>query len=315
MNKESIPWVEKYRPDVFEDIILDDNNRELFKNILDRNYFPNLLLHGPPGIGKTTTIINLINKFKKKNNEESKTLVIHLNASDERGIDIIRNNIYNFVLTDNLFSKGTKFVILDEVDYMTRIAQQALKCLIQEYNKDIRYCLICNYISKIDYSLQYEFVKVRFNKLNEDDIFNYLNKINKKENINMNKNTIKTIIKSYDSDIRSMINYIQLNQNINNWNKHILNNSVYEELNELFKKNKGSTEIIGHFNKISVEYNQDKLYLIKGFINYFIRNNLEINCISGLLNKFELLIHNNKSSIENNLIYFINIMKCYYRQN
>ena len=127
MNKESIPWVEKYRPEVFEDIILDNNNRELFKNILERNHFPNLLLHGPPGIGKTTTIINLINKFKKKNNEESKTLVIHLNASDERGIDIIRNNIYNFVLSDNLFSKGTKFVILDEVDYMTRIAQQALK--------------------------------------------------------------------------------------------------------------------------------------------------------------------------------------------
>ena len=123
MNKESIPWVEKYRPDIFEDIILDNDNRELFKNILERNHFPNLLLHGPPGIGKTTTIINLINKFKKKNNEESKTLVIHLNASDERGIDIIRNNIYNFVLSDNLFSKGTKFVILDEVDYMTRIAQ------------------------------------------------------------------------------------------------------------------------------------------------------------------------------------------------
>ena len=106
MNKESIPWVEKYRPDVFEDIILDDNNRELFKNILDRNYFPNLLLHGPPGIGKTTTIINLINKFKKKNNEESKTLVIHLNASDERGIDIIRNNIYNFVLTSPIEPGG-----------------------------------------------------------------------------------------------------------------------------------------------------------------------------------------------------------------
>ena len=131
MNKESIPWVEKYRPNVFGDIILGDNNKELFKNILERNHFPNLLLHGPPGIGKTTTIINLINKYKKQNDEESKTLVIHLNASDERGIDIIRHNIYNFVISDNLFSKGMKFVILDEVDYMTRIAQQALKCLMQ----------------------------------------------------------------------------------------------------------------------------------------------------------------------------------------
>jgi len=73
--------------------------------------------------------------------------------------------------------------------------------------------------------------------------------------------------------------------------------------------------MIDYFNKISVEYNQDKLYLIKGFINYFIRNNLEIKNVSEILNKFELLIHNNKSSIENNLIYFINIMKCNYMEN
>tara|TARA_B100000900_G_C20533452_1_gene697323 strand:+ start:453 stop:1370 length:918 start_codon:yes stop_codon:yes gene_type:complete len=300
MNKESIPWVEKYRPDVFEDIILDDNNRELFKNILDRNYFPNLLLHGPPGIGKTTTIINLINKFKKKNNEESKTLVIHLNASDERGIDIIRNNIYNFVLTDNLFSKGTKFVILDEVDYMTRIAQQALKCLIQEYNKDIRYCLICNYISKIDYSLQYEFVKVRFNKLNEDDIFNYLNKINKKENINMNKNTIKTIIKSYDSDIRSMINYMQSNMH----NKiNILDDNVYKNLLTI-----NNNENINNFNKslssLENKYKINKSLILKNYIIYLLNNKLDL-LNSVMIEELEYIIHN----LENedlciNYIYF-----------
>ena len=80
--------------------------------------------------------------------------MIHLNASDERGIDIIRNQIHSFVRTMNLFESGFKFVILDEVDYMTRSAQQALKCLIQEYNDNVKYCLICNYISKIDESLQ-----------------------------------------------------------------------------------------------------------------------------------------------------------------
>mgnify|MGYP001444284930 FL=1 len=300
MNKESIPWVEKYRPDVFEDIILDNNNRELFKNILERNHFPNLLLHGPPGIGKTTTIINLINKFKKKNNEESKTLVIHLNASDERGIDIIRNNIYNFVLSDNLFSKGTKFVILDEVDYMTRIAQQALKCLIQEYNKDIRYCLICNYISKIDYSLQYEFVKVRFNKLSEDDIFSYLNKINKEENINMNKKTIRNIIKNYDSDIRSMINYMQ--SNIHN-KINILDDNVY---NNLLNINKN--ENINNFNKclnvLENKYKINKSLILKNYIIYLLNNRLDL--LNGeMIGELEYIIHN----LENedlciNYIYF-----------
>ena len=300
MNKESIPWVEKYRPDIFEDIILDNNNRELFKNILERNHFPNLLLHGPPGIGKTTTIINLINKFKKKNNEESKTLVIHLNASDERGIDIIRNNIYNFVLSDNLFSKGTKFVILDEVDYMTRIAQQALKCLIQEYNKDIRYCLICNYISKIDYSLQYEFVKVRFNKLSEDDIFSYLNKINKEENINMNKKTIRNIIKSYDSDIRSMINYMQ--SNIHN-KINILYDNVYNNL-----LNINMNENINNFNKslnvLENKYKINKSLILKNYITYLLNNRLDM-LNSEMIGELEYIIHNlDNEDLCINYIYF-----------
>jgi len=300
MNKDSIPWVEKYRPAIFENIILDSNNRELFKNILERNNFPNLLLHGPPGIGKTTTIINLINKFKKKNNEESKTLVIHLNASDERGIDIIRNNIYNFVLSDNLFSKGTKFVILDEVDYMTRIAQQALKCLIQEYNKDIRYCLICNYISKIDYSLQYEFVKVRFNKLSEDDIFNYLNKINKEENINMNKKTIRNIIRSYDSDIRSMINYMQSNMH----NKiNILDDNVYKNLLTINKDDK-LNNFIKSLNVLENKYKINKSLILKNYIIYLLNNRLDL-LNSEMIGELEYIIHNlENEDLSINYIYF-----------
>ena len=300
MNKESIPWVEKYRPDVFEDIILDNNNRELFKNILERNHFPNLLLHGPPGIGKTTTIINLINKFKKKNNEESKTLVIHLNASDDRGIDIIRNNIYNFVLSDNLFSKGTKFVILDEVDYMTRIAQQALKCLIQEYNKDIRYCLICNYISKIDYSLQYEFVKVRFNKLSEDNIYSYLNKINKEENINITKNTLRNIIRSYDSDIRSMINYMQSNVN----NKiNILDDDVYKDLLNV-NMNNNKNNFNKSLNVIENKYKINKSLILKNYITYLLNNRLDL-LNSKILEELEYIIHNlENEDLCANYIYF-----------
>ncbi len=209
----SIPWTEKYRPSKFSDIILSPYNKNLFVNILQTNIFPNLLFHGPPGIGKTTTIINLINKYQQLNNEENKQTVIHLNASDERGIDIIRNNIYNFINSDNLFYKGTKFIILDEVDYMTRTAQIALKYLIQEYSSNVKYCLICNYVSKIENSLQNEFVKVRFNKLNNNHIFEYLNMIIKKESINVSNNIVHKIIDYHNSDIRSMINFLQANIN------------------------------------------------------------------------------------------------------
>ena len=149
-TKKYCPWVEKYRPKSFNDIIFDDINEHILNNMIKNNYFPNLLLYGPPGTGKTTTIVNLIKQYQQKNNQESKGLIIHLNASDERGIDVIRNQILQFVRTNNFFENCIKFVILDEVDYMTKTAQQALKYLLQSSNYNVRYCLICNYISKID---------------------------------------------------------------------------------------------------------------------------------------------------------------------
>ena len=117
----NIPWIEKYRPNSFENIVLDPINRQIFDNIISQNNIPNLIFYGPPGTGKTTTIINLINKYQEKYNQKNKGLMIHLNASDERGIDVIRNQINNFVNTKTLFTHGIKFIILDEVDYMTKM--------------------------------------------------------------------------------------------------------------------------------------------------------------------------------------------------
>jgi len=110
MNK-NVPWIEKYRPTTFNDIVLDPINRKIFSNILNKQYFPNLLFYGPPGTGKTTTIINLINEYQTKYETKTSENIIHLNASDERGIDIIRNQIQLFVKSKNFFNKGMKFVI------------------------------------------------------------------------------------------------------------------------------------------------------------------------------------------------------------
>ena len=136
--KNSTPWVEKYRPSCFEDIVLDPLNKILLKNIIDNNYFPNLLFYGPPGTGKTTTIINLVNVYQEKMNLKNKGLMIHLNASDERGIDIIRNQINSFVNSKSLFGDGMKFVILDEVDYMTKTAQIALRYRSEEHTSELQ---------------------------------------------------------------------------------------------------------------------------------------------------------------------------------
>ena len=177
MSNDYLPWVEKYRPNNLEDIVLSKYNKKTLINMLNNKYISNMLLYGPPGTGKTTTVINLIKNYQKRNNELNKGLLIHLNASDERGIDIIRNQIQVFVNSNGLFKQGTKFVVLDEVDYMTKNAQQALKQLIQDYNESVRYFLICNYISKVDQSLQKEFILMRFSQLPKENILVYLNDI------------------------------------------------------------------------------------------------------------------------------------------
>ena len=230
--KQSIPWVEKYRPTNFDDIVLDPVNRKIFKNILEKNYFPNLLFYGPPGTGKTTTIINIINEYQVLYNQKNKGTIIHLNASDERGIDIIRSQIHQFVKSKNFFEAGLKFVILDEVDYMTKNAQQALKYLLQSSCYNVRFCLICNYISKIDESLKNEFICIRFNQLPKNDIYKFIKNITKNENLDLSDAVIDRIQQIYNSDIRSMINFIQLNQNITMWEENIITDEVWENLHE-----------------------------------------------------------------------------------
>ena len=291
-NLSTIPWVEKYRPTRFDDIVLDPLNKIIMENILKHNYFPNLLLYGPPGTGKTTTIINLVNSFQEKNNQKNMGLMIHLNASDERGIDIIRNQISQFVYSQSLFSNGTKFVILDEVDYMTKNAQHALKYLLQSYSNNVRFCLICNYISRIDESLQNEFMKLRFNQLPEKDIINFLNVINEKEQLYLSQQKIYSIQKLYKSDIRSMINYMQSNQNMK-IEHNIISNDVWTCLSAhiLTSNNqKNINKTINLIHKISIDYNIEVKNILKDYLNYIIRNKQEyLN--SDFLKFCEIMMH------------------------
>ena len=316
--KNTIPRVEKYSPTNFDDIVLDPINRKIFKNILEKNYFPNLLFYGPPGTGKTTTIINIINEYQIKYNQKNKGTVIHLNASDERGIDVIRSQIHQFVKSNNFFDKGLKFVILDEVDYMTKNAQQALKYLLQSSCYNVRFCLICNYISKIDESLKNEFICVRFNQLPKDDIYKFIKNISINENLNITDMAIDRIQKNYNSDIRSMINFIQLNQNINNnkfsiWEDKIVTDELWEDINVFINSNVSNSynfqidntmEWKELLNDISIKFNIDKKTILKNYLNYIIRKKPEV-----LNNDFfiitETIMHSNDSNINHLLEYFI----------
>lgn len=291
-----IPWLEKYRPSNFNDIVLGESNYSLFRNILDKNYFPNLLFYGPPGTGKTTTIINLINEHQTIYNRRNKSTVIHLNASDERGIDIIRNQINQFVKSRNLFESGLKFVILDEVDYMTKNAQQALKYLLQSSTHNVRFCLICNYITKIDESLKNEFICVRFNQLPKEAIFSFIRKISDLEKIDMDDNIIRAIQGIYGSDIRSMINFIQLNQNLKDtqWINTIMNSDIFQKIHIMFSSSHevlSTDELILQIHNISVRYNTDKKTILYKYFDHIIRNHKEF-VVPKFIDILQISIHN-----------------------
>ena len=301
MSNSGIPLVEAYRPKHFEDIVLDPLNKLILKNIIETSYFPNLLFYGPPGTGKTTTIINLINAYQEKLNNKNKDLIIHLNASDERGIDIIRNQINSFVNSKPLFNNGMKFVILDEVDYMTKNAQQALRYLLQNYSGGVRFCLICNYISKIDEGLQNEFIRLRFNQLPKQEIIQFLTHISDSEKLNMSQKSLSCIQKLYKSDIRSMINFMQSNQNTSNNQEllFIIDNDVWENIIQMINKREKIDKMKNYIDSISIQYNVDKKNIIKDFLNYIIRNHL--NSVNGnFLNFVENLMH---SQVQNNDIH------------
>lgn len=295
--EQTIPWVEKYRPTTFNNIVLDPINRAIFENILEKNYFPNVLFYGPPGTGKTTTIINLINKYQQDFDGNNKENIIHLNASDERGIDIIRNQIQQFVKSNNFYNNGLKFVILDEVDYMTKNAQQALKYLIQSSKSNVRYCLICNYISKIEESLRNEFICIRFNQLPKNEIFMFLKNIIASENMDINDETIRIIQDNFSSDIRSMINFIQLNQQNKDLEHTIVTSALWEEM-YLLLKNEEKKSFKQKVYDISSQYNIDKITIIKEYAMYILRNKPE--CVTTeLLDDLEMVFHSNNLIIDN----------------
>ncbi len=301
MSNSGIPLMEAYRPKHFDDIVLDPLNKQILKNIIETSYFPNLLFYGPPGTGKTTTIINLINAYQEKLNNKNKDLIIHLNASDERGIDIIRNQINSFVNSKPLFNTGMKFVILDEVDYMTKNAQQALRYLLQNYSGGVRFCLICNYISKIDEGLQNEFIRLRFNQLPKQEIIQFLTHISDSEKLNMSQKSLSCIQKLYKSDIRSMINFMQSNQNTSNNQDllFIIDNDVWENIIQMINKREKIDKMKSYIDTISIQYNVDKKNIIKDFLNYIIRNHLK-NVNENFLNFVENLMH---SQVQNNDIH------------
>jgi len=302
----SIPWVEKYRPTNFNDLVLTSENERVLRNIIVENYFPNMLFYGPPGTGKTTTIINLIDMYQEKHDERNKGLVIHLNASDDRGIDVVRNQINQFVNSKTLLGKGMKFVILDEVDYMTKSAQQALRYLVRCCYNKVRFCLICNYICKLDDTLQNEFMRLKFNQLPQEHILSFIRGIAEKENMEISEGSLLYIKKLYGSDIRSMVNFIQTNQDTIGFYK-IINPDTWQDLYAGVMTGENINTLNSRISTISREYNIDKKNILKDFLQYIITNEMADFPIEKL-SEIELAIHTPDLNVEYTIGYVLSVV-------
>jgi len=167
---------------------------------------PHMLLYGPPGTGKTSTILACARKI---NGPKYASMTLELNASDDRGIDVIRDRIIDFASSRQLFRDGLKLVMLDEADSMTKIAQFALRRVIEKYTKSTRFCLICNYINKIIPALQSRCTRFRFGPLENNQIQERLTEIAKTENVNMDSAGMQAILKLSGGDMRKCLNILQ----------------------------------------------------------------------------------------------------------
>lgn len=219
-NNQNLPWIEKYRPSDFNDISSHKSIISTLKNLISCNRLPHLLFYGPPGSGKTSAIICCANKLY---GDYSNAYLIHLNASDERGIDVVRQRIKDFCNASILFHPlKIKLVILDEADSMTEDAQMALREIVVKNTRKVRFCLICNYVSKIIPQLKSRFSSFRFSPLSEDDIVSRIKYISSQENIEYDDYSLRLMNKISKGDFRKYINIFQ---------------SVYLQNNKVVKAN------------------------------------------------------------------------------
>ncbi|KAH3673550.1 hypothetical protein WICMUC_003657 [Wickerhamomyces mucosus] len=205
--KLELPWVEKYRPQVLKDIVGNQETIERLKLIAENGNMPHLIISGLPGIGKTTSIHCLAHELLGKHYNDA---TLELNASDDRGIDIVRNKIKQFAQKKVQLPQGRhKIIILDEADSMTPGAQQALRRTMEIYSNSTRFAFACNQSNKIIEPLQSRCAILRYGKLQDEEVLKRLLEILKLEDVKFSNDGLEALIFTAEGDMRQAINNLQ----------------------------------------------------------------------------------------------------------
>ncbi|XP_034638058.1 replication factor C subunit 4 [Trachemys scripta elegans] len=209
-----IPWVEKYRPKCVDEVAFQEEVVAVLKKSLEGADLPNLLFYGPPGTGKTSTILALARELYGP--ELFRQRVLELNASDERGIQVIREKVKTFAQltvsgsrSDGKVCPPFKIVILDEADSMTSAAQAALRRTMEKESKTTRFCLLCNYISRIIEPLTSRCSKFRFKPLTDKIQQQRLWAVSEKENVKVSNEAMSCLVQVSEGDLRKAITFLQ----------------------------------------------------------------------------------------------------------
>ena len=284
-------WIEKYRPHTFNDIIGQDKNIKILNEMINNNSLPHILFYGKSGTGKTSTIMSIANKLYGKN----KTfMVMRLDASDDRGINTVREEIKGFADKMTPFNNSVKLIILDEADSMTYDAQFALRRIIEIYSDNTRFCLICNYEHKIIPPIKARCINIRFNPIEKNIIVDRLKYIAQQELIEYDMDSINTIAIISNGDLRKAINMLQ---SISMMNRTIVSKMCYDMI--------GMAEpfiVEDIFNKLI-----DKNVNFEDAFNYMKKNVLEKGILlCFLLQQLTYIIITHMQT--NNNIHFPNIL-------
>jgi len=214
-------WIEKYRPQTFSEIKGQKDIVKRVKAFVEQKNMPHLLFSGPAGVGKTTLSLVIARKLF---GEEWRNNFLELNASDERGIDIIRNKVKDFARTRAIGDVPFKIIYLDECDALTKEAQQALRRTMENYTQTCRFILSCNYSSKIIEPIQSRCAVFRFKPLDKKDIESIVERIAQEEKLKIGENVVEALYQVSEGDCRKAENILQSSAVLD---KHIKEENIY----------------------------------------------------------------------------------------